>query len=563
VGIFARIFGGKQKAAEGAYRPGPYLLDGGWLSASDGKLLNWWQTGVSLAPGGEGGAMVEACIGAYSQTVAMCPGAHKKSTGDGGHAVISDSDLARILRRPNDYESISDLLMNLTDRLYRDGEAFGYAVREGERIVELHRFRTGYAYVGDDGSIFYALSGNEIAERRFDMSLPIPARDVLHVRLKTPRHPLKGVSPILAVALDQALSGAALNQQIAFYLNEAKPSFMLETDQTLTAEQTADLRARWDAQTKGEKAGGTPILTWGLKAKQVSQSAKDSTLAEMLKLSDQNIALAFRMPLQVLGIGGTPFASTEALMSAWKSTGLGFALNHIEEAFGLLFRLKGQPDEYVEFDTDALLRSSFKEMMDALALGSGKVLTRNEARARIGLARKAGGDELYKQMQDIPLDQPEAAGGTAGTEVAVKPDGAADVQATALNGAQVAALQAMLLAAADGTLPKETVSAAIAAAFPLISAEQIAQMLNAIVPDENAPPAEDPQKLLEAVVTAMHAAIEPVIDRVDGIETAQREAIAAIPEQVRQALPPPLEADPTDDAVAAINKGWETAIEAA
>lgn len=402
---FSRRFGAKQKATEGSVRPGPYLLEGGWLSASAGKLMNWWQTGASLIPY-EGGAMVEACIGAYSQTVAMCPGAHKKSTGDGGHEIITTSDLSRVLKRPNDYESISDFLLNLTDRLYRGGEAFAYAVRNNRNeIVELHRMQHGYAYIGADGSIFYSLSGNEIAERRFELGAPIPARDVLHVRLKTPRHPLKGVSPILAVALDQALSGAALNQQIAFYLNQAKPSFMLETDQQLTAEQTQDLRKRWDEQTRGDNAGGTPILTWGLKAHAVSTSANDSKLADMLKLSDQNIALAFRMPLQVLGIGGTPFASTEALMSAWKSTGLGFALNHIEEAFGLLFRLKGQPDEYVEFDTDALLRSSFKEMMEALNLASGKVMTKNEARAKIGLPRKAGGDDLYAQMQDVPLDQ--------------------------------------------------------------------------------------------------------------------------------------------------------------
>lgn len=402
-------FTGKRKAAEGAPRPGPYLLSDGWLSASAGRLLNWWQAGHSLNPYGEGGAMVEACVSAYSQTVAMCPGAHKRSTGDGGHEIITTSDLSRILKRPNDYESISDFLLNLTERLYRHGEAFAYAVRNNRNeIVELHRMLHGYPYVGSDGSIFYGLSGNEIAEQRFDLSAPVPARDVLHVRLKTPRHPLKGVSPILAVALDQALSGAALNQQIAFYLNEAKPSFMLETDQTLNAEQTRDLRARWDEQTKGDNAGGTPILTWGLKAKQVSNTPKDSLLADMLKLSDQNIALAFRMPLQILGIGGTPFASTEALMSAWKSTGLGFALNHIEEAFGNLFRLKGQPDEYLEFDTDALLRSSFKEMMDALVAGTDQVLTKNEARARIGLARKKGGDDLFMQMQDIAIGKPIA-----------------------------------------------------------------------------------------------------------------------------------------------------------
>lgn len=405
MGIWSRIFGGdKAKAAEGAYRPGPYLLSDGWLSASAGKLINWWQAGHSLNQYGESGAMVEACVSAYSQTVAMCPGGHWRTLPDGGRELVTTSALARILKRPNDYESMSDFLLNLTDRLYRGGEAFAYAVRnDRNEVVEMHRMRHGYPYVGTDGSIFYSLSGNEIAEQRFDLSMPVPARDVLHVRLKTTRHPLKGESPILAVALDRAMAGAALNQQVAFYLNEAKASFVLETDQQLTADQTRDLRARWDEQTKGDNAGGTPILTWGLKAKPVGMSPNDSKLADMLKLTDQNIALAFRMPLQILGIGGTPFASTEALMSAWKSTGLGFALNHIEEAFGLLFRLKGMPDEYLEFDTDALLRSSFKEMIDALSAGAGKVLTSNEARAKIGLGKKVGGDELYVQMQDIPL----------------------------------------------------------------------------------------------------------------------------------------------------------------
>lgn len=568
LGVVANALVPRRKTAEGAYRPGPYLIDGGWLSASAGRLMNWWQTGTTLEPGGEGGAMVEACVSAYAQTVAMCPGAHKRSTGDGGHAVVTGSDLAAILKRPNAYESISDFLLNLTDRLYRDGEAFAYAVREGGRIVELHRMRTGYAYVGTDGSVFYSLGGNEVAERRFDMSEPVPARDVLHVRLRTPRHPLKGVSPILAVALDQALSGAALNQQIAFYLNEAKPSFMLETDQQLNKEQTEALRARWDEQTKGPNAGGTPILTWGLKAHQVGMSANDSKLADMLKLSDQNIALAFRMPLQVLGIGGTPFASTEALMSAWKSTGLGFALNHIEEAFGLLFRLAGQPDEYLEFDTDALLRSSFKEMIDALVNGTDKVITKNEARGRIGLPRKTGGDDLFMQMQDIAIGKPVDAQSAEPGAVAVVPTaadagGAADVQATALNGAQVAALQAMLLAAADGTLPKDTVAAAIAAAFPLITAEQIAQMLDAIVLAPTPTGPSDPQKMLEAIASAMHQAMAPVLASVDAIDAAQREAVAMIPEQVRQALPPPEDDDPTDDVIDAITRGWETAIEAA
>lgn len=394
----------QKKAAEGEYRPGPYLLSGGWLSATAGRLMNWWQAGYSLQPYGEGNAMVEACLGAYSQTIAMCPGDHWVTLPNGGRQRITTSDVARIMRRPNDYQSMSDVLLNLTRRLYAAGEGFGVAIRNNRGdISELHLMRNGYPLLAEDGSIFYQLSGNEIVEKRFDFSAPIPARDVLHVRLHTPRNPLKGESPILSTVLDQAMAGAALNQQVNFYINEAKASFVLETDQMLTKEQTRDLRVRWDEQTKGEGAGGTPILTWGLKAKQVSVAAKDGQLAELLKMTDQNIALAFRIPLQILGVGGTPFASTEALMASWKASGLGFALNHIEEAFGLLFGLKGQPDEYLEFDTDALLRSSFKEMIDALVAGTHRVMTPNEARRKIGLPDVKGGDDVRVQQQDVPL----------------------------------------------------------------------------------------------------------------------------------------------------------------
>lgn len=407
MGILARVFGGTKKAAEGEYRPGPYYVDGGILSAKAGRFWNWWQMGHSIQPFGECNAMVEACISAYSQTVAMCPGDHWQKLGDGGRRRVATSALSRIMKKPNDYQSISDFLLNLTRVLYLEGNAYALAVRnDRNEISELHLMRLGMPMIGADGSVFYSLSGNEIAERRYNLAYPVPARDVLHVRLHTPRDVLKGVSPIMATVLDRAMSGAALNQQVAFYINQARPSFMLETDQQLTKEQTDQLRQRWNEQTQGDNAGGTPILTWGLKAKPVTMSANDGKLADMLKLSDQNIALSFRIPLQILGLGGTPFASTEALMASWKASGLGFALNHIEEAFGLLFGLKGQPDEYLELDTNALMRSAFKDRIEALSRGviSG-IYSPDEARASEDLPAVPGGHgaEPRVQQQVVPL----------------------------------------------------------------------------------------------------------------------------------------------------------------
>lgn len=404
----ARITPSFLRVKEGEYRPGPYFLDGGWLSAKAGRFWNFWQMGYNVQPYGQSSAMVEACVSAYAQTVAMCPGDHWRTTPDGGRERVTTSALTRILRKPNDYQSISDLLLNLTRRLYEIGEAYAVAIRnDRNEIAELHLMKHGQPLVASDGSIFYYLSGNEIVERRFDMSAPIPARDVLHVRLHTPHHPLKGVSPILATVLERAMASAALNQQVAFYLNQARPSFMLETDEKLTKEQAEDLRKRWNEQTQGDNAGGTPILSWGVKAKPVTIGAKDAELADMLKITDQSIALAFRLPLQVLGVGDTPFASTEALMSSWKASGLGFCLNHIEEAVGLLFGLKGQPDEYLEFDTRALLRSNFKDMIEGLSRSviSG-IHSSDDARNEVGLSSTPGGHGKMPRVQQqvVPLD---------------------------------------------------------------------------------------------------------------------------------------------------------------
>lgn len=394
--------------AEGEYRPGPYALTGGLLSATAGRFINWWQLGYSLNPYSESSAMVEACISAYSQTVAMCPGTHWRKLDNGGRERVENSALSRILLRPNDYQTISDFLLNATRRLYEDGEAFALAVPNGRgEISELHLMRYGAPFIAAaDGSIFYRLGGNEVAEARFDLGRPVPARNVLHIKLHTPRNPLKGESPILSTMLDRMLAGAALNQQVAFYLNQARPSYTLETDQQLTKEQITELRARWDEQTKGEKAGGTPILAWGLKAKSQTVSAADSQLAEMLKMSDQNVALAFRIPLQVFGLGSTSFASTELLIQSWLASGLGFCLNHIEEGIGQLFGLKGFPDEYLELDTEALQRSAFRERMEGIARAvlTG-IYSPDEARNKMDLPAVEGGHGKMPRVQQqvVPL----------------------------------------------------------------------------------------------------------------------------------------------------------------
>ena len=395
------------KSGEGQYREGPYHLpvSGGFLPAD--SPWNFWQTGANPVGSGRT-AMVEACVSAYAQTVAMCPGNHWRWTKEKGRERVDNSALVRILRTPNDYQTISDFLLNAVNNLFDEGNAYAFVLRNNRfEPTEMHLVnpRSSAAQVAVDGSIFYHMSGNPIVDKRFGPGLIIPARDVLHLRLHTPRHPLIGESPLAAAALQLAAGNAALRQQIQFYLNQSRPSFILTSDQVMSPEKAKELRAAWEEAASGMNRGRTPLLTAGLKAQMIGSTAKDSELADMLKLSDQAIAAVFRTPLQVLGTADqTPFASTEALMGSWRAGGLGFVLNHIEESFGQLFKLSGVPQEYVEFDTSALLRSDFKTRIEGWAIGvQAGIFDRNKAREDFEQAPVEGGDEPWVQLQDVPL----------------------------------------------------------------------------------------------------------------------------------------------------------------
>ena len=402
------------KSIEGEYRPGPYQLPitGGWLPADVGQYTNWWQMGYTpIAPSTQS-VMVEACVSAYSQTVAMCPGDHWRTNSKGGRERVKNSALSRILRSPNDYESMSDFLLNAVRHLYTTGNCYALCLRNDRyEIDELHLMKPEMSWprLAVDGEIFYQLRGNDvIAHRMGEAVFIVPKRDVLHIKLHTLRQhfpvPLMGESPICAAYLDIEAEQAILRQQAAYYQNQARPSAVLQTDLTLDKDQVQALRDRWNDQSKLLHAGGTPILTAGLKVQPWSVAGKDAATAEMLKLTNEHIALAFRIPLQILGLAGGPTGSTEVLMQGWIASGLGFCLNHVEEAFGIAFQLKGQPDEYVEFDTAALLRSAMKDRIEALARGvQGGIFAPNEARQQEGLDAVKFGDEPRVQQQVVPL----------------------------------------------------------------------------------------------------------------------------------------------------------------
>lgn len=118
-GWLSRIADQFIRRGEGDYHPGPWFLPvtGGWLPAGVGESANWWQRGYDPIGLSTQSAMVEACVSAYAQTVAMCPGDHWRLNEKNGRDRVKNSALSRVLRHPNDYQSISDFLLNATRSL--------------------------------------------------------------------------------------------------------------------------------------------------------------------------------------------------------------------------------------------------------------------------------------------------------------------------------------------------------------------------------------------------------------------------------------------------------------
>src|SRR5947208_2664989 len=210
-------------------------------------------------------------------------------------------------------------------------------------------------------------------------------------------HPLLDLlarpNPREAVAVDTHNAAAKWNK--ALLDNAARPSGALVlsgTDGVLSDEQSAHLKRELDESYQGARNAGRPlVLEGGLDWKSMSLSPKDMDFMEAKHTAAREIALAFGVPPQLLGIPGDNTYSNyqEANRVFFRATVLPFA-NRIAGALSIwLSAAFGQVRVTVDADQlDAL-------STDRAALWSritdAPFLTLNEKRAVVGYAPVEGG----------------------------------------------------------------------------------------------------------------------------------------------------------------------------
>jgi HK97 family phage portal protein len=404
MGILARV----GSAVARTFAP---FAPGGWgFTPPSDWPQSWFQQGYRL-PYSDGNATVEACVGAISQTIASLPIYHWKELPTGEQVKIKTSAASRVLRKPNDYQTRADFIMNLLRNELLTGN--GYAVVERNLRNEITSLnpcppRTGIPYVAEDNSVFYTFNeGPMIPEPPIEDFWP--SNYVLHLRMNTPRHPLIGESPIVAAAMSVSAGNAVVAHMSSFFNNMSRPSGYLSSPGKLAPDVAERLRTDWNEAYGKGGSGKVAALQGGLEWKALSISSVDSQLIESYKMTVADIARVYRVPLAIVGdMTGSTYSSTETLVNHWLSTGLGYILEHLELAFDKLFDLPA--DEFIAFDVDQLLRTDFKTRIEGLVRGvQGGIFAPNEARVREGLPPVAFGDEPRVQAQVVPLSFASAA----------------------------------------------------------------------------------------------------------------------------------------------------------
>ena len=316
-----------------------------------------------------------------------------------------------VLKKPNPYQTrIQFIDAWMTSKLMR-GNAYILKQRDERGIVTglyvLDPSRV-QVLVSEQGDVFYQLHQDNLSGVEQNLP-PVPAREIIHDRMNCLFHPLVGTSPIFASGVAATLGLNIERNSARFFGRGSTPSGLLVSPTPIPADKTAEYAEAWNAKFGKGGPGGVAVLSGGMEFKPMVMSAVDAQLIDQLKWSAETVASTFHVPAFKIGVGAMPtYQNGELLDQRYYSDCL---QKHIEdyevlmdEGLGL-DRTKDGKTLGVDLDLDGLLRMDTASQVKTLseAVG-GSIMVPNEARRKMDLPPKEGGDSIWMQQQNYSLE---------------------------------------------------------------------------------------------------------------------------------------------------------------
>lgn len=332
-----------------------------------------------------------------------------------GETELADHPLSSLLKRPNPLQSYGDYMRAKVGFLLLAGNGYEERVTVGKDVRELYQLRPDRMTIipGTNGApLAYEYNVNQ-RKHRWEVDPRTLDSDVRHLKMFNPLSDWYGMSPIEAgaYAIDQNNESMAWMQ--ALLQNSARPSGALTVKDggTLSDDNFTRLKTQIEEQYSGSANAGRPmLLEGGLEWQQMGLSPADMAILETKFSSARDIALAFGVPPQLLGIpGDNTYANyAEARLAFWEDTALPL-LGMILDDWNAW--LAGPQKVEIRPDTDSIPAIAEKRLKMWQMADASTDLTVNERRAMKGYGPVPGGDVVLVSSAQIPLsmagDTPE------------------------------------------------------------------------------------------------------------------------------------------------------------
>lgn len=274
-----------------------------------------------------------------------------------------DHPALKLISHPNPSADASSLIEAMVSHRLIGGNA--YLLATGDKApLELHLLRPDAVQViaGNNGMPKAYRYNNAGGHTDFAVNSVSGTSRVLHWKRFHPLDQWYGLSPVEAAAysIDQHNQAGEWNQ--ALLQNGARPSGALVVKGEgasgfLSETQYQRLREQVDSQFSGSANAGRPLLLeGGLDWKEMSVSPKDMDFINTKHSAARDIALAFGVPPQLLGIPGDNTYSNlqEARLALWEQTILPLLDNLARSFTRWLLPMYGKNGFTLDYNRDSI-----------------------------------------------------------------------------------------------------------------------------------------------------------------------------------------------------------------
>jgi HK97 family phage portal protein len=324
-----------------------------------------------------------------------------------GETELVDHPLAKLLNRPNPLQSHGDYMRAKVGFLLLAGNGYEERVMVRKEVRELYQLRPDRMKIipsnsGVPSAYVYTVNQQSV---RFDVDPRTLESDVRQLRMWNPIDGWYGMSPIEAGAYAIDQNNESMSWMQSLLKNSARPSGALTVKDggTLADDNFNRLKAQIEEQYSGSSNAGRPmLLEGGLEWQQMGLSPTDMGILETKFSSARDIALAFGVPPQLLGIpGDNTYANyAEARLAFWEDTALPLLEMILSDWNGWLAAPFGVE---IRADVDSIPAIAEKRLKMWEMANASDDLTINERRALKGYGPIDGGDVLLVSSAQIPL----------------------------------------------------------------------------------------------------------------------------------------------------------------